>query len=355
MKVLFLTPYPHNTAGSQRFRFEQYYSLLKEKGIDIDVQSFFDEQTWEILYIPGNIGMKLWGLVKGFARRSVRIFFLSIQYDVIFIHREATPIGPPIFEWLIAKVLQKKILYDFDDAIWKENTSAENSLAARLKWHSKTESICRWSWRISVGNDFLAHYAKQFNHEVVVNPTTIDSENLHLPERYYNKNVVIGWTGTHSTLKYLQVVEASLNELNKKHNFELVIIADKAPDIDLPNLRFIQWMIDSEIADLNRIDIGLMPLTNDEWAKGKCGFKALQFMALEIPVLVSPVGINAEIVDHDIHGYHCESSQDWVFYLEKLISDSELRLKMGKEGRKKVAGQYSVRSNAENFLQLFNK
>ena len=351
MKILFLAPYPLGQAPSQRFRFEQYFLLLEKNGIAYSFQSFLDDETWQVLYLGGNTMKKVLGIAKGFIKRIILLFSIS-RYDKVFIHREATPIGPPIFEWIISKVLKKEIVFDFDDAIWLPNTSKENVIASTLKWHSKTASICKWSKVISVGNTFLAQYAGQFSSNVVVNPTTIDTERLHVPKKTNNDIPVIGWTGTHSTGKYLASIISALNEVSKTQNFTFLYISNKAPDFEIANLEFVKWSRDSEIDLLNRIDIGVMPLKDDQWSEGKCGFKALQYMALEIPALVSPVGVNSKIVDDGVNGYHCKTEADWVKRLTELIEAPELRKKMGVGGRKKVMAEYSVNSNSGHFLKI---
>lgn len=351
MKILFLAPYPLGQAPSQRFRFEQYFLLLKKKGIHYSFQSFLDDETWQVLYLRGNTMKKALGIAKGFMKRIILLFSIS-RYDKVFIHREVTPIGPPIFEWIISKVLKMEILFDFDDAIWLPNTSKENVIASTLKWHSKTASICKWSKVVSVGNAFLAQYAGQFSSNVVVNPTTIDTERLHVPKKTNNDIPVIGWTGTHSTGKYLASLIIALNEVSKIQKFTFLYISNRAPDFDIPNLEFVKWAKISEIDQLNRIDIGVMPLEDDQWSEGKCGFKALQYMALEIPALVSPVGVNSKIVDDGVNGYHCKREADWVKRLTELIEAPELRKKMGVGGRNKVIKEYSVKSNAAHFLKV---
>ncbi len=352
-RILFLTPYPSGTAGSQRFRFEQYIPLLEKEGVVCDTQSFIDEETWRILYLPGHTIAKLVGVIKGFARRKWLLLKVS-RYDFVFIHREVTPIGPPIFEWILAKVLKKKIIYDFDDAIWKENTTGSNAIAKIIKWSSKVGSICSWSLKVSVGNEFLASYARQFNNQVLVNPTTIDTNQLHLPSEKEKEKIVIGWTGTHSTLRYIELLSDVINKVAEVRDIETLIIADQKPISKIIDFKFLPWEKNTEINDLNKIDIGLMPLEDDEWAKGKCGFKALQFMALEKPVLVSPVGVNANIIAQGVSGYHCVSPEDWESRLIELIDDQSLRKRMGKAGREKVIEEYSVESNSTNFMSLFD-
>ena len=139
-KIYFLVPYPHGSAPSQRFRFEQYYDILHQYGFEFYISSFLDLAAWDILYSPGHYLLKSLKILNGFLRRIKDLFKIP-GYDLVFIHREAAPIGPPILEWIIAKILGKKIIYDFDDAIWLSNTSTHNKIAAGLKWHGKVGQI----------------------------------------------------------------------------------------------------------------------------------------------------------------------------------------------------------------------
>ncbi len=354
MHILFLVPYPKAQAPSQRFRFEQYLKFLDQAGFTYAFSPFLNQQAWAILYKSGYTFRKITGVAKGFAKRF--LILLTVQrYDFIFIHREATPIGPPVIEWIMAKLFRKKIIYDFDDAIWLPNTSASNRVVATIKWHQKVNSICRWSYKVSCGNAYLCDFARQFNPQVVHNPTTIDTVNQHNTLKHQlEKELVIGWTGSHSTLHYLYPIFPLLVALRKKYSFKVGVIANAPPAFRADFIEFIPWNKASEIEDLLRFNVGLMPLTDDPWAKGKCGFKALQYMALGIPALVSPVGMNTEIVENGKHGFICATNADWYRYLEMLITKPDLREEMGKAGRKQVEDKYSVLSNQNNFLGLFS-
>lgn len=351
--LLFLVPYPQGKAPSQRFRFEQYFEALRQEEIPYQVQSFINEQTWAVLYKPGHHLQKVLGILRGFLRRWF-IFFKLHRYDYVFIHREAAPLGPPLFEWLIARVWRRKVVFDFDDAIWLPNTSAANRLVAGLKWHQKTLSICKWSYRVSAGNAYLADYARQVNQEVVVNPTTIDMVGLHnQPQEQRTAKPALGWTGSHSTLHYLDALEPVLQDLEQDYDFEFVVIADVPPQLQLRSLRFVKWQKETEKEDLLRFHIGLMPLQDDAWSRGKCGFKALQYMSLGIPAVVSPVGVNASIVDDGVNGYLCAGASSWKQAIETLLSSEEARVKMGQAARAKIAGHFSVEANTPRFLRLF--
>jgi glycosyltransferase involved in cell wall biosynthesis len=356
VRILFLVPYPPGRAPSQRFRFEQYLDILTAAGHQYKLAPFLSVATWNVLYKPGQAAAKAWGILSGFARRIGLLFQLP-AYDFVFIHREAAPLGPPLLEWIITKVLRKKVIYDFDDAIWLANTSEVNKVAASLKWHHKTASICGWVRRNSCGNSYLATYARQFNPEVVVNPTTIDTVHLHNRVRDQSSpgRLVIGWTGTHSTLKYLDQVVPVLAKLEAEGlDFEFRVISNQPPQFPLRSLAFLPWRKETEIADLLGFHVGLMPLEDDPWAKGKCAFKALQYMALGVPALVSPVGMNTEVVQHGHNGFVCATPAEWEASLRALLADAGLRQRLGQAARATIEARYSVTSNTANFLGLFH-
>jgi glycosyltransferase involved in cell wall biosynthesis len=357
-KIVILCPYPFGQAASQRFRYEQYINILTNAGFQLTIKPFLSTKSWKIAYKSKNGGQKAMGFIRGFFLRFFSLPFIT-KYDCVFIHREAAPLGPPVFEFLIAKIFRKKIIYDYDDAIWLANTSTENKFVAGLKHHSKVNAICRWSYKISCGNDYLAAYARQLNANVVVNPTTIDTEFLHNPSLYprhsAEERLTIGWTGSHSTLKYLAPMVEIMDALGKKFpgQVRFLVIADRPPDFCIPLLEFVRWSLKTEIEDLMAIDIGVMPLTQDEWTNGKCGFKLLQYMALEIPAVASDAGVNSKIIDQGENGYLCATPEAWVECLEKLIRDKKLRESIGQKGRQKIITHYSVISNTANFVSLF--
>jgi glycosyltransferase involved in cell wall biosynthesis len=355
-QILIICPYPLGSAPSQRFRFEQYLDLLASQKYDVKVKPFLSRDQYSRFYQRGNFFSKLLSVSIGLIKRIELLNDLR-NCDFVFIHREAAPIGPPIIEWMVAKVLKKKVIYDFDDAIWLTDKLEESSIERLLRWRSKIEQICRWSYKISCGNKYLADFAQKFNSRVVVNPSTIDVCRVHNPEFFQrqDKNTfTIGWTGSHSTLKYLESMQAVFEVLELRHNhMRLLVVSDQPPKLLLKNLMFLPWSRVTEIANLVEMDVGIMPLPNDAWTKGKGGFKALQYMAMGIPALVSPVGINVEIVEDGKNGFWCSTDQDWIRSIELLMQNDMLRRQMGREARKKIVDQYSVDSNASNFLSLF--
>lgn len=235
-KVLLICPYPIGGAPSQRFRFEQYLSFLSENGFDITPKPFIDQKTWDILYKPGLFGKKTFGMLTSFVKRFGLLFSIK-KYDFVFIHREAMQFGPPIFEYLLCKILKKKVLYDFDDAIWLKNHSDSNALLSFTKWYSKVNSICSWVTTIQCGNQYLANFAKQFNPNVTIVPTTIDTITKHNRLIDFDRETItIGWTGSHSTMHYLDFIVPIINQLEKKYPIQFLVISDRNPNYALKSL-----------------------------------------------------------------------------------------------------------------------
>lgn len=351
-KILFISPYPYDKAGSQRFRFEMYFDLLKKSGFQFHLTPFIDEKTWNILYKKGYVAQKIMGTLKGFFRRFLTLLTIY-KYDFIFIHREATPFGPPFFEWLTAKVFRKKIIYDFDDAIWKMDVANENKLTSILKQPSKVAKICKWSYKVSVGNAFLADFAKQYNDNTFIVPTIVDTEKYHNQVQNQDTDkVCIGWTGSNTTIKYLDILVPILKKLEGIYDFSFYVIADKNPELDLKSFQFIPWNKTTEIEDLLKFHIGLMPLNFDEWEKGKCGFKAIQYMSLGIPAIIAAVGVNNDIIEHGKNGFLIQNDDEWEKYIVQLLESKLLRIELGIAARKTIEEGYSKKSSFHLFLNL---
>lgn len=353
MKILFLAPYPFDTVPSQRFRFEQYFRSLRDHPVSISFHSFYTRSLWQGSLRRRNMAWILpriiWAGIVMFVH-ALR----SIRYDYIFIHRELAPAGPPVLEWMIAKIFRKKIIYDFDDAIWLTDDSNRAETVNKIKWSQKVAAICRWSYKVSCGNEYLRGYALKFNPASLNIPTTVDTENHHNRLHTHREGpVVVGWTGSHTTLKYLYSIERVLENIAGLPQYKLVVICNTPPEWNINNFAFIPWIRDREIEDLLTLDIGLMPMPEDPWTLGKCGFKAIQYLSLGIPALVSPLPVNREIVDHGRNGYYCSTPEDWMNYLAELAGDPSRRKRFGEDGREKIIRNYSTVSGSRAFLGLF--
>ncbi|ANQ48432.1 glycosyltransferase family 4 protein [Flammeovirga sp. MY04] len=353
-KILILAPYPATKAPSQRFRFEQYLHLLENEGIEYEYHSFLDERAWSILHKPRRFGYKIMVVIIAFIKRLVLMLKVN-SFDKVFIHREASHVGPPIFEYMITQIFKKELIYDFDDAIWLPNYSEHNAEFQKLKMYKKVQNIIKWSSKVSVGNEYLKQYALNYNKQVFINPTTIDTDNYHNPNRFKKENFnrpVIGWTGTLTTAKYLDFLIPVFQKLEIKYDFILLVISNERPILPIKSLKYLQWKKESEIEDLLKFDVGIMPLTDDIWSKGKCGFKALQYMSLGIPAIVSPVGVNSKIVDNNINGYICNTEEEWYDALSSFLKSNKSST-MSISAREKIINNFSVNSNKSNFLSLF--
>jgi glycosyltransferase involved in cell wall biosynthesis len=354
-KVLLICPYPLGGAPSQRFRFEQYLSFLEENNFSITTKPFIDQKTWELLYKPGLYLQKTLGMIKSFMKRSVLLFSVH-KYDFVFMHREAMQFGPPIFEFILCKILKKKVLYDFDDAIWLKNHSDSNALLSFTKWYSKVNKICSWVTEIQCGNQFLANYAKQFNHKINIVPTTIDTIGKHNKIINYDRDTItIGWTGSHSTMHYLDFIVPIIKELEQVYSINFLVISDRNPMYKLKSFQFCQWNKETEIDDLAKIDIGIMPLIKNQWAEGKCAFKGLQYMSLGISTVMSPVGMNIQLIENGENGFLADTKQEWIEKLILLIESKELRKKIGLAGNQTIEKFYSVEALKPTYLYIFNK
>ena len=351
-KLHIIAPYPKGEAPSQRFRFEQYLTFLEERDFEIRYHSFHTQKSWKRLYKKGLFIQKFLDLNYNFLRRWILLFRL-VGAKHIFMHREMTHLGPPVFEWVLVKIMHRKYLYDFDDAIWIPNYSSANARFQKLKCYWKVPYLIKWASKVSAGNDFLAAYARQFNSQVEVIPTTIDTENQHTKlVEHKNKPLVIGWTGTHSTMHYLDFVVPILRKLESEFDFRFKVISNKKPNYQLKSLVYQDWNEETEMEDLAEIQIGIMPLVLDAWSEGKCGFKALQYMALGMAAIVSPVGVNTKIIQHGTNGLIAETPEEWENALRMLLENENLRKEFGDQATASIREVWSVEVWKENYLEL---
>jgi glycosyltransferase involved in cell wall biosynthesis len=353
-KLFILAPYPFGEAPSQRFRFEQYLDFLQENDLEIEFHPFLDEKTWKTLYAEGKYLAKAMGMLRSFARRKLLMFRL-LKADYIFVHREMAHLGPPIFEWITAKLLRKKYIYDFDDAIWLPNYSETNASFHRVKAYWKVKYCMKWAWKVTAGNDYLATFAHKYNSDVQVIPTTIDElghHNVHCDHDI--EPTIIGWTGTHTTMRYLDQIVPILSKLEKDHSFRFIVISNEKPEFELKSLEFIKWNKETEIQDLSAIQIGIMPLIEDIWSEGKCGFKGLQYMSLGMAAVLSPVGVNKQIIDNGQNGFLADTDQEWEEALKRLLEEKELRKSIGSKAIERIHNRYSVSAYRKKYLELFN-
>jgi glycosyltransferase involved in cell wall biosynthesis len=340
MRVLFIVPYP--TEGpSNRFRVEQYLPYLKERRIIYSVRPFYSSSIYRILYKKGNYLKKAFSILFFIFRRIYDVFS-SKNYDVIFIHREAYPFSGYFIEWLF-KLTGKKLIYDFDDSLF-------------IKKPKKIKKTIGMSDYVICGNGFLRNYAVKYNKNVFVLPTCIDTQNYKPRQDKQDKDkVILGWIGTTFTAIYLNILKDIYKFLVSKYkNIEFRIIGGNFPNSNLP-LVVKEWSLKTEISELQEFDIGIMPLFDDDWAKGKCAFKIIQYMAVGIPTVASGVGVNVEIVEDGKDGFLVNTQEDWINKLSLLIENKELRKNMGGLARKKIERLYSVEVYKQKYIEILEK
>jgi len=351
MKILFVVPYPLGTAPGQRFRFEYFFPLFKKEGINFKVHAFVSPRLYKILYKHGHIMEKIFYVCKGFIFRLWTILSAS-GYDVIYIFREAFPFGPPFFEKILS-TFGKPMIFDFDDAIYLPSISKVNKYVSFFKNASKTSRIINMSSCVLAGNKNLAEYASRYNNNVIIFPTVIDTVNYTVKNDYFAKAAIcVGWTGSYSTIEHLNLLIGVLKKIYDKYRVKIKIVGSAEFSIDGVNVDAKEWSALTEIDDLKQMDIGIMPLPDDEWSRGKCGLKALQYMALGIPAVCSPVGVNSDIIEDGVNGFLAASEKEWVDKLSLLIENPQLRRSLGQNGRITVESRYSVEAQAPVFLEV---
>lgn len=352
MNILAIVPSIYDTSPGQRFRIEQWEPLLRERGVEITYAPFESEELHQLLYQTGSLGRKLAQVTRQFARRF-SVINSARQYDAVYVFREGALLGPPLFEWLI-KRKRVPMVFDFDDAIFVSYRSPSNGYLSYLKFAAKTNTICRLASHVMVGNPYLADYARQFNPRVTMIPTTIDTEKYTVQPKEAVEAPLIGWTGSFSTVQHLDTLGRALQKLAQRERFRLRVIGTPEYRLEGVDVEAMRWRAETEVEDLRSVDIGVMPLPNDAWSKGKCGLKALQFMALGIPTVCSPVGVNTDIIQDGENGFIADSEDEWVEKLSQMLRSVELRRRLGLAGRATVERTYSAIAQAPRVYEVFD-
>jgi glycosyltransferase involved in cell wall biosynthesis len=351
IRVLALVPYPPGRAPGQRYRIEQWAPLVGAEDVQVTLSPFLSLCGMEVLYERGHAVVKARETLRGYLKRFGETLRLA-SADVVFLYREAALLGPAWIERLLA--FRRPLVFDFDDAIYLADTSQANAWSRRLKSPTKTATICRLAGHVTVGNEVLARFARDHAREVTVVPSTIDTDVYQVRPRDRNRVPVIGWTGSATTAPYLGMLASALRRLREKLGFELRVIGAKV-EIEGVVVDCRPWRAESEPDDLRVFDVGLMPLPDDEWSRGKCGMKALQYMALGIPPVISPVGVNASIVQDGVNGFHARTEEEWVDRIVLLLRDDSVRRRMGTEARRTVEESYGHRVHAPRIARVLRE
>lgn len=351
ISICALVPYPLDTTPSQRFRIEQWRPYLAEGKISVDIKPFASSRMMGRLHQPGGVAAKAAWMFDAFARRVLEVARID-KYDVVLVHRAACLAGPAVLERMIS-VFRTPIIFDFDDAIYLLDTSEANRYFGWLKFPGKTAALCRISSHVVVGSKHLAEYARKHNSRVTVVPTSIDTDLYKpMPRNGRRDRIVIGWTGSSTSQTHLEKFSDVLRELSARRDVEIRVQSNRKPE--LPGIPFLwrPWSPETEVEELSHFDIGIKPMPDDPWARGKCPMKEIQYMSMGIPTVCSAVGASREIIQHGRNGLLASSREEWLNCLESLIDSTELRRDLGAAGRQTVEDQYSMRRCAGLFANV---
>lgn len=351
MKLLVLAPAPSSSA-STRFRLEQFFPALLEAGIEPVLRPFLDEDGFGVLYRRGAPVRKLEAAARALAGRAADLV-RAVGAGAVLIHREAALVGPPLFEWLLSRLVRRPIIFDLDDAVWVPYASPTYGalLSRLLKAPGKTHFTLAAASHVIVGNPYIADYGRRFNAHVDVIPTVVDTAQFRPLPPATRATPVLGWIGTHSSLQYLRALVPALRRLAERRRFVLKVVGATldAPGLPVEN---VPWSLEREVADFQSLDVGLYPLVKDDWSQGKSGFKAVQYMACAVPVVASPVGVTVDMIRDGDNGFLARSDDEWVERLTELVDSAELRRRLGAAGRADAEARWSLAAHAPRFVDI---
>lgn len=361
MKVLGFCTYPVEAAAT-RYRLVQFVEPLAERDIELTISPFLSKNQFDILYKSGQRFKKSLSLIKSTGNRLVDSTKTK-KFDAIIIQREAMLFGPPISEWLARTISKCPIILDLDDATYLRYISPTyGRLGSALKFFGKTNSLIEWSETVICGNRFIAEHVKKRKKKTVIVPTVVDTDKFCPVKEKKSEMPIIGWIGTHSTFPFLKLLFPVFTDLARKYDFILKIVGAGKDEINVEGVKVdnLNWSLEREIEDFQSLDIGLYPmqttdLVNEKWLMGKSGFKAIQYLSVGIPFVVTPIGVTKEIgIENETH-FTALNKEQWYKSLEKLLQSAELRKKMGATGRAYALENYTVSQQADKIASTLHR
>lgn len=360
MKVLALASYPVEAAAT-RFRLQQFVELLAARGITLSIHPFLDSRLFKQLYRQKSWPQTALGLFTSSLRRLIDLE-AARKADVIMVQREAMMFGPPLIEWLSSQVIKRPMVLDLDDATYVSYTSPTyGGLGKALKWFSKTDDLIRWARVVTCGNRGIAEYVTSKGTQARVIPTVVDPDIFRpADDRVAVDPPVLGWIGTHSTFPYLESIFPVLADLARNHKFRLKVVGAGRENVAIPGVEIenLRWEISREVADFQSIDIGLYPIDASlyaGWAAGKSGFKAVQYMAVGVPYVATPVGGSAEIGEEGVTHLFATTDEEWRRALDALLADAGRRQEMGAAGRRHALEYYGLEAQADKLADALRE
>jgi glycosyltransferase involved in cell wall biosynthesis len=351
--LLVICPHPENTAPSQRLKYEQYFEHWRSNGFEVVVSPFMTRRFRSIVYQPGRILEKVFWVGWGYLRRIRDLLRLPF-YDGAYVHLWVTPLGLPLFEWLYAMVA-RSFVYDIDDMVFLGHSSEANRFIQVLKGRKKMTLLMRRADHVIVCTPHLEAFVQRYNSETTDISSTIDTDR-YVPVNPYSRDrrLTLGWSGSHSTAKYLHLLDDVLKEIGREIEFRLKVIGDPSFRMDGVEVDAQEWREPTEVQDLQEIDIGLYPLPDEEWVLGKSGLKALQYMALGIPTVATRIGANGRIIQDEENGFLVSDQNEWKDRLLELASDPDLRRRIGDHATRTVSDRFSVHANRDVYLGVLD-
>jgi glycosyltransferase involved in cell wall biosynthesis len=314
-KILVICPHPENIAPGQRLKYEQYFDNWRKNGYEITVSPFFSNRMQSILYNKSNKLEKVYWVLWAYLKRVLTVFTLK-QYDLVYIFLWVTPFGYPLMERLYVTI-NPNMVYDIDDAIFMKAESVINRSIDFIRGRSKPFFLMKKAKHVIACTPFLTEVALTYNPNVTDISSTINTDS-YKPVNLYNndRKLVLGWSGSHSTSPFLYLLKDVLLELHTKIPFKLLVMGDASFNIEGLDVEALPWSVESEIPTLQRFDIGLYPLPLDnKWVLGKSGLKALQYMAVGLPVVATAIGANYRIIENGKTGFLVKTKEEWIFSL----------------------------------------
>lgn len=351
MRVLALVPHQKGHAAGQRGSIELWEKILTPEGIDVVFEPFESETLRRIIYSSGRNFQKVTEMLSSYARRIKLISRLD-DYDAVFIYREAALFGPALLEKLVAR--KKPIIYQLDDPLFVPYRSPSNGYLSYLKFFGKIKEIIKISKVVMVNSTQIRGYAEQFNNNIWQVPSVVDTDKfVYKPQQEETQRVCIGWSGSPSTLKNIKVIEAPLRTISESGICDVHFIGGTDFDLEGVNHTSQKWNESTEVEDLRRMQVGLVPLPDNPWNRYKFIMKTAQYMALGIVPVGTPMASNTEVIRHGENGFLAETEEDWVMYLTVLVEDHELRNRMSRTAAQDAADKYSLEVNAATVVDAF--
>jgi glycosyltransferase involved in cell wall biosynthesis len=353
-KLLVICPHPVGYAPGQRLKYEQYFDYFREQGYEITVSPFMSEAFQRIVYQKGKYLQKAFWTLAGYARRVYDLFRIR-RYDVVYTFLWVAPFAPPVFEKLTRR-LARRMVYDIDDLVFLNPPSSTNPLVHYLRSPKNHISLMKSADHVITCTPYLDGFVRKYNSRTTDISSTINTA-LYRPKTDYRvrDKLVIGWSGSHSTSKYLHLLDGVFQELATTFSFKLVVMGD--PSFTLPGVEVeaLPWKEEYEVEVISRFDIGVYPLPNEEWVLGKSGLKALQYMAAGIPTVATAIGTIFRIIRSGENGFLVSTPEEWKAALVELMQDEGLRARLGSEAAKTVEADYSINANKDRYLQILEQ